>query len=342
MRKEEYNQEAQRAITIIEKKHKIDWNNPQDLTNLTTLNLSHNKITDISFLKDLTNLTTLNLSNNQITNYSFLKYLTNLTTLYLYNNKITDISFLKDLTKLTKLDLSYNQITDISFLKNFTNLTDLNLSNNQIKIFPKELLKLNLTIKLEYDGKGGIILEDNPIEEPPLEIMAQGNEAIKRYFEDLELQGRGYLNEAKLIIVGEPKAGKSTLMECLLDDTYRLNPNNESTLGIVVKDWKFAHPQEANRELTANIWDFGGQEIQYMGHQFFLSSDSVYLLVLTNDRGEDNKIDYWFKIINLLGENKGKYSPVIVIKNKDSTKDNFHFNFDEIYYKRFVTTHPIT
>ncbi|MEG5162866.1 leucine-rich repeat domain-containing protein, partial [Microcoleus sp. AT3-A2] len=102
------------------------------LTNLTTLNLSNNRITDYSFLGSLTNLTTLNLNNNQITDYSFLGSLTNLTTLYLYNNQISDISFFGSLTNLTTLDLSYNQITDISFLGSLTNLTTLNLSNNRI------------------------------------------------------------------------------------------------------------------------------------------------------------------------------------------------------------------
>ncbi|MEG3910478.1 leucine-rich repeat domain-containing protein, partial [Microcoleus sp. w2-18aC6] len=64
------------------------------LTNLTTLNLYHNQITDISALRKLTNLTTLHLGGNQITDISALRKLTNLTTLDLCRNKITDISVL--------------------------------------------------------------------------------------------------------------------------------------------------------------------------------------------------------------------------------------------------------
>ena len=205
MRKEEYSQEAQRIIGIIEEKHNIDWNDKEALTNLTSLYLSN------------------------------------------------------------------TQITDISILKEFTNLTILYLDNNKIKKIPKELLNLKLEIKLENDLNEGIILKNNPIEEPPLEIVEQGNEAIQKYFDDLESQGRGKLNEAKLIIVGEPEAGKSSLMECLLYDNYRLDPSKESTMGINVKPWYFTHPNDNKREMRANIWDFGGQQIQYMTHHPSLS-----------------------------------------------------------------------
>jgi internalin A len=102
------------------------------LTNLTTLNLNSNKITDISFLGSLTNLTTLHLNSNQITDISFLGSLTNLTTLHLNSNQITDISFLGSLTNLTTLELYDNQITDFSFLGSLTNLTTLELDRNRI------------------------------------------------------------------------------------------------------------------------------------------------------------------------------------------------------------------
>ena len=84
---------------------------------LTNLNLSHNKITDIFFLKGLTSLTDLDLNNNyRITDISSLQGLTALTHLDLSLNPIRDISFLKSLTSLTHLYLAGNRIRDISFL----------------------------------------------------------------------------------------------------------------------------------------------------------------------------------------------------------------------------------
>ncbi|PSB46542.1 leucine-rich repeat domain-containing protein [filamentous cyanobacterium Phorm 6] len=102
------------------------------LSSMTELDLSNNRISDISSLGSLTNLTTLQLRNNRISDISSLGSLTNLTTLSLYFNGITDISFLGSLINLTTLELSINQITDISFLCSLTNLTTLNLNWNQI------------------------------------------------------------------------------------------------------------------------------------------------------------------------------------------------------------------
>jgi len=409
LRKEEYSQEAQRTISIIEEKYNVDWSNKvtllniktldlhwknivdisclNELTNLTSLNLSKNEIYDISPLMNLYNLTELNLWNNNIDDISsiktltqlsnlilhfnnifdisYLRYLTNLSTLNLKNNKISDIKGLTNLDHLVILDLSNNQIKDISALENLIKLKELNISSNKIsdisKIsklmnlyslnlkhnfisnifslkyleglielylgdnqisqisplynlqyltildlsknnitsFSNQLLQLELSISVNFEY-GGIQLNNNPIQEPPLEIIKQGNQAIQKYFDDLEAQGRGKLNEAKLIIVGEPEAGKSSLMECLLNPNYKLDPDKASTMGIDVKPWKFAHPQQNEREIRANIWDFGGQQIQYMTHQFFLTPDSLYVLVTANDRKESTNFLYWFKIIHLL------------------------------------------
>ena len=84
----------------------------------------------------------------------------------------------------------------------------------------------------------------------------------------MESQGEGELNEAKLIIVGEPEAGKSSLMEMLCNPKFSLDSHSESTLGIDVKQWSFKDPRDKEKNLIANIWDFGGQQIQYMTHQF--------------------------------------------------------------------------
>src|SRR5919199_321913 len=81
----------------------------QILSSMTTLELSDNRITDISSFGSLTNLTTLNLHYNLIRDISFLGSLTNLTTLDLSGNQITDISFLGSLTNLTTLSLGFNK-----------------------------------------------------------------------------------------------------------------------------------------------------------------------------------------------------------------------------------------
>lgn len=103
-----------------------------NLTNLTNLRINFNQITDISPLASLTNLQELNVGSNQITNISSVAGLVNLTDFRAHNNRIIDITALSELTKLTGLNLSSNLITDITAISELTNLTELSLERNQI------------------------------------------------------------------------------------------------------------------------------------------------------------------------------------------------------------------
>ena len=117
------------------------------MTNLTSLYLDRNEITDLSPLAGLTNLENLSLRNNGIIDLSPLAGLENLVNLSIASNDIRylsrsdsllpenitfDLTALANLKNLTNLDLSYNSIYDIEPLSGLTNLTDLNLNNNDI------------------------------------------------------------------------------------------------------------------------------------------------------------------------------------------------------------------
>jgi uncharacterized repeat protein (TIGR02543 family) len=122
----------------------------ENLTNLTSLDLSHNQISDVSPLAKLTKLTDLDLSWNQISDVSPLSRLTKLTELILGDNQISDVSPLANLTNLTELDLSHNQISDVSPLAKLTNLTELELWDNQISdVSPLAKLTKLTTLYLE-------------------------------------------------------------------------------------------------------------------------------------------------------------------------------------------------
>ena len=241
--------------------------------------------------------------------------LPNLLSLHLYHNKIKNIEILSSFKKLTLIDLSENSIENIKPL--------IHLIQKGLPVITGQ----------EYYSPA-VILSKNPIKNPPLAIIKQGNQATLNYFRDLETQGKEKLNEAKLIIVGEPGAGKTSLMETLLNPEFKLCPNTETTLGITVSEgWEFPHPQKPDTPFTSNIWDFGGQQIQYMTHQFFLTPGAAYVLVSANDRKEPTSFPYWFKIIHLLGEEKGVYSPVLVVLNEKDDKYINKFNFDLKFYQ---------
>jgi internalin A len=77
--------------------------------------------------------------------------------------------------------------------------------------------------------------------------------------------------------------------------------------------------------MQINIWDFGGQEIQYLTHQFFLTSDALYVL-LTSARKDLDNLDYWFNIVRLLGKNeKNEHSKLLVVANEINMEPVKHF-----------------
>ena len=148
----------------------------KEIKGLTTLSLSGNRLTDISPLKELKRLTTLDLSSNQLIDISPLKELKRLTTLNLSSNQLVDISPLKELKNLYVIQLHSNQLTDVSDIKYLKKLKILGLTKNKIKTIPSWLAKMGLALKLSGSlGIGQILVNDNPIEEPPLEIVTAGN-----------------------------------------------------------------------------------------------------------------------------------------------------------------------
>ncbi|WP_427161231.1 COR domain-containing protein [Aliinostoc sp. HNIBRCY26] len=278
------------------------------LRNLTWLDLGNSRLRQIpEAITKLKNLTTLYLRNTEITQIpETITHLQNLTTLYLRNNRITEISeAITNLSNLTQLYLSYNQITQIpEEITRLQNLTSLDLSYNQITQIPEEITQLQNLTSLNLRG--------NPIEKPPPEVVEIGIDAIRDYFLQVKNEGTDYLYEAKLLIVGESSAGKTTLAKKIDDENYQLK-EEDSTRGIEVIQWYFT--MENGQNFRVNIWDFGGQEIYHATHQFFLTKRSLYAVVADN-RKEDTNFYYWLNVVELLSDN----SPVLIIKNEKQNR----------------------
>ncbi len=300
-----------------------------NLTNLTTLYLSFNRLKNLpTEIFKLTNLTTLYLSNNQITNFpSEIIKLTNLTALYLSSNQIRELpAEIGSLNNLTTLDLSSNQIRELpAEIGNLNNLTTLDLSSNQIRELPAEIGNLTKLTRLDLKnnkltqlpaqiGKLSNLTSlsfenNNIINLPPPEIEQKGTRAIINFYRQQLEQNIDHLYEAKLLIIGEGGAGKTTLAQKINDNNYQLKMDEESTEGIDVIQYYF--PLDNGKDFRINIWDFGGQEIYHETHQFFLTERSLYALV-ADTRKEDTDFYYWLNIVELLSNN----SPVLVIKNE--------------------------
>jgi internalin A len=297
------------------------------LTNLETLYLSVNSFSEIpDSITRLTNLQSLNLSYNSLSTIpDSITRLTNLETLYLNSNGISAIpDSITRLTNLQSLDLSNNSLSAIpDSITRLTNLQSLYLRNNSLSAIPDSITRLtNLeTLDLRNNSLSEIpdsitrlqkltrlYLDDNPITEPPIEVVKEGIEAIRQYFKQIETEGVDYLYEAKLLIVGEGGAGKTSLANKIINPDYKLC-EEDSTKGIEVLHWAF--PRTDGNQFNVNIWDFGGQEIYHSTHQYFLTKRSLYLLV-ADTRKEDTDFYYWLNVIELLSDN----SPILIIKNE--------------------------
>ena len=262
------------------------------LGKLTDLILVGNKIGNIAPLAALAGLINLNLSENQISDIMPLATLTKLKGLGLGDNNISDVTPLATLTGLDGLFLRQNKISDISSLTGLQKLRFLDLVKNQIHSLPSSLLQLPLFWRLEELAADGLVLGGNPLQHPPSEVIKSGRQAIENYYQSLEQGGEQELREAKLILLGEPDAGKSSIVRRLLYNEF--DPNSQTTLGTDIHRWKFSDADD--EEYRVNIWDFGGQDIQQSIHHLFLTVGALYLVVL--DARRDESPLPWLQTIN--------------------------------------------
>ena len=281
------------------------------LKNLTHLHLSHNRINTFSSeIANLDNLTHLSL------NYNHLKFvpeditkLLALTHLHLSNNELRTLpNSIVNLENLKYLNLRQNcldTIPDVIF--KLPSLEILILGNNNIEEIYSKILNLK---KLKV-----INIENNPIQTPPVEICNADDDGngnilkIMNYFKQIKEQGSESIYEAKLLVLGEPGAGKTTLSNKIINPDYELDDKGKSTSGVDIIKWLF--PTQIGNDFQVNIWDFGGQEIYHSTHQFFLTKRSLYALV-ADSRSENTDFYYWLNIIDLLSNG----SPLLIIKNE--------------------------
>ncbi|QLE51405.1 GTPase [Nostoc sp. C057] len=298
--------DKEKLIEIPAEVFELEW--------LEVLDLSDNKLTTLpEAITRLQQLTSLNLSFNKLTTLpEAITRLQQLTRLDLRGNQLTTLpEAIAPLQKLTSLNLRLNRLTTLpEAIARLQQLTSLDLRGNKLTTLPEAIARLQKLTTLN--------LSDNPIEKPPPEIVEQGIEAIRDYFRQLQAEGTDYLCEAKLLIIGEGGAGKTTLAKKIEDQNYQLR-EEDSTKGIEVIRWDF--PMKDGREFRVNIWDFGGQEIYHATHQFFLTKRSLYVLV-ADTRKEDTDFYYWLNVVELLSDN----SPLLIIKNE---KQNRHREINE-------------
>ena len=100
-----------------------------------------------------------------------------------------------------------------------------------------------------------------------------------------------------MLLVGEGEVGKSSLIAALGRAAFE--KDRDSTHGIEIRPLYFDHPG-LDVEMLLNAWDFGGQEVYRITHQFFFTERAIYLVVWKPRQGQDeNAIEEWCRRISL-------------------------------------------
>ncbi len=145
----------------------------EKISTLNTLKIANNNLTEIKDFEPLKNtISILDVSQNKIEDISTISSFTNLISLNLSNNKIKDISPVAVCSRLNELDFSVNKVRDISSLSAIAGtgtLIKLNMTNNHIedvsavdKVQINQLLlaeNQKITKLIPNDSKGIITLD---------------------------------------------------------------------------------------------------------------------------------------------------------------------------------------
>lgn len=311
------------------------------MENLRLVDLSMNPgLKTVSFSIPLSLLEKLDLSESGIEALTVSKGFERLNNLDLRKNALTRIDFEGDCPALVSLDLSENQLTLLSLPAGFGVLKYLYLNDNELEqltiasplpalktlhLRENKLKTLSEDFLAPYPNLETLYLAKNPLPDA-IRGFLEGDERlnsldfVQSFYRQLSA-GKALDNESKVLLIGNGKVGKSSLVERLINNRFQIDWN--STHGISLKQYR-----KEDFEYILNLWDFGGQDIYHATHRMFMQSNAVYLalwdwetersphtVVKENGKTREYKnygLSYWLDYARTLG----KGSPVIVVQTK--------------------------
>jgi internalin A len=331
---------------LIKSDTKIDFNNIisllERLNNLDSLEIKSD-VFNIESLSKLNKLKKLCIASLDLVSIAFLNNFNQLTHLELQNNSLSDIKEIERVISSNPIEylnifnnnfsLITRDVFDFLFRLPFNKYLAIALRRYYVKIqlFENAAMFRDLEKQLEY-GKIysdfeitnfrrdflECLFKSNKTISPSIDIVLQGYDATLRYFDHIDRQGLDYIYEAKLTLVGDGGGGKTSLQYRLVDEKAVLPSESTRTRGIVLTDWFFN--KEKDKSNVAHIWDFGGQDMYYPVHRFFITENSVFVL-LSSTRFHNHNFDYWIPTIFQFGNN----SPILIGQTcHDGNKKNWN------------------
>jgi GTPase SAR1 family protein len=269
-----------------------------ELAALEDLWLDGNLLTELpGAIGRLKRLTQLRICQNQLRSLpNELGGLVALRELSLVENELTSLpNTIGDLQALRELVLDANELARLpETLGNLTHLMLLTADDNQLTSLPLQLGPLLA---------GGVLrtlsAERNPLRDPLSQLLRDGLEPLRDYL--MGRQASQGVREVKVLLVGEPTMGKSSVLAALGDQPFQLD--REATHGIAVEELEVAGPGEP--ALVLRFWDFGGQRTYAITHQSLYSEGALYLLVWNTraEEGVSNLVAWLRRIRARVGSN---------------------------------------
>ncbi|XP_051969455.1 leucine-rich repeat serine/threonine-protein kinase 1 [Xyrauchen texanus] len=206
---------------------------------------------------------------------------------------------------LEVLFLNDNQLEyvppSVCFLKN---LSELYLSNNPgIQELPTELGQLSNLWQLD--------IEDLNITNVPADVRKDGPTAVLAYLR-AELRGAEPCRLLKLMVVGSPRQGKSTLLEGL--QTGKPSPFINTDCSVHTTSWVLERPSGVKSDIDSvsfNVWDIGGPACMSTVNQCFFTDKALYMVIWNLALGEEAVANLQSWLLNI--EARAPNSAVIVV-----------------------------